>query len=553
MVTRLDDILARGENKKAEFKRYLEEKDLKPDRMAKIQTQLRYISNFEPALFVIGVEDIRGERWEIFPLSEDQYKTSKRVLKEICRPIDLELIEEEKIAVDGGLVGVFQVGSKPLTEVQEEVTINIMGRVNAGKSTMTGVLLTGKPDDGNGLIRASLLIHPQEIRRGQTSDLHISFLGLDRDGNRLNAVQQVDLHDQVRVITEAARLLIFYDAPGHQEFSRTMVRSVLGAEAQYALLLIPANTEAKLIRTEEAESGLVRLDSITREQMVLVSQRGIPFFLAINKIDKAEACDLQLVEEVLKTTLKEIGRVPFFVESDSDIEILLRELPHNVVAPIFEVSCTTLAGIDRLFRLLQLLPVTTSFAKNDAPAIAYIDKIYRGIRGTNIVVSGTVLEGIFKPGQKINVFPVEGEKNSTAEGRIDSIEVFKKRVERVKAGEVFGFDLHKVPKDSIRRGQVVVDRDFPIEPAWTFDANVVITYHSVRIKTGYSPVMQCHTISQAVVFQDMGDKDYLALGDIALVRLRFAQHPEFLRPGDKFILREGNMRGFGTVQSVNPA
>jgi GTPase len=245
--------------------------------------------------------------------------------------------------------------------------------------------------------------------------------------------------------------------------------------------------------------------------------------------------------------------VPFFVENDGDIDIVLRELPHNVIVPIFEVSCTTLAGVDRLFHLLQVLPVTTSVARHDAPAIAYIDKIYRGIRGTNIVVSGTVLEGIFKPGQKINVFPVEGEKNSITEGRIDSIEVFKKRVERVKAGEVFGFDLHKVPKDLIRRGQVVVDRDFLLDPVWSFDANVVITYHSVRIKTGYSPVLQCHTVSQAVTFEEIQDKEYLALGDVATVRLRFVQHPEFLRTGDKFILREGNMRGFGTVQHVYPA
>jgi len=550
MVLRLEEILARGENKKAEFKRYLEEKDLKPDRASKLQTQLRYISNFEPGLFVIGIEDIRGERWELFPLQEEQYKKSKKILQQLCVPIDIELLEEEKIAVDGGLVGVFRVGPKPLLEVQEEITINIMGRVNAGKSTLTGVLLTGKPDDGNGLVRASLLIHPQEIRRGQTSDLHISFLGLDKDGNRLNAIQQLDLQDQERIITEAARLLIFFDAPGHQEFSRTMVRSVLGAEAQYALFLIPANTEAKLIRSEEEQSGLNRLDTITREQLVLVAQRGIPFFLIINKVDRATQADIQLVEELVKTTIKEIGKVPFFVETEADVDIILRELPHNVIVPVFEVSCTTLAGIDRLFTMLKILPVTTSETRHDVPAIAYLDKIYRGIRGTNLVVSGTVLEGIFKPGQRVKIFPFDGTKNLVAEGRINSIEVFKKGVERVKSGEVFGFDLHKIPREMVRRGQVIVDRDFQLVPVWTFEANVVITFHSVRIKVGYSPVCQCHTISQTVVFEDMGDKEYLALGDVATVRLRFAQHPEFLRPGDKFILREGNLRGFGTVQKI---
>lgn len=544
-VERLEKILRDGENKRTEFKRFLKEKDLKGDRKTKLQTQLRYISNIEPGIFGIGIEDIRDEKWEVFPLDETQYKTSKRVLKDLCDPLDLVIAEEEKIPVDAGFVGIFKIGTKPLQEVQEELIINIMGRVNAGKSTLIGVLLSGEADDGSGHARAALLIHPQEVRRGQTADLHIEFLGLDEDNERILATSNLDFHHRERVITEAKRLLIFYDAPGHQEYSKTMLRSVLGAQAHYGILLVPARDEVKLIRGEETTSGIVRLDPISREQLILISQQAVPFFLVLNKKDQTTPEDMRFLRSIVKATLKEIGRVPFFVREPSDIDIILRELPHNVVVPIFEVSCVTKEGVDLLFETLTKVPLPQAQAKYDAPAIAYIDKIYRGIRGTNVVLTGSVMEGIFKPGQKVKIFPLPGGRSAT--GRLNSIEVFKKRVERVKAGEVFGFDVHRVPKDQIRRGQVIVDLDFQLQPVREFRAEIVVTYHSVRIKEGYSPVCQIHTISQAVTLTRIHDKEFLALGDIATVDFRFLSKPEFVRVGDKIILREGNMRGFGTI------
>ncbi|MHA1730295.1 MAG: GTP-binding protein [Promethearchaeota archaeon] len=549
-LERLKRLVENGENKRTEFKRFLKEKDLKPDRRQKLQTQLRYISNVGPAggTFAIGIEDIRGEMWELYPLSGEEYKVSKSVLKKLCDPIDLEIVEEEKVEVEGGFVGVFKVGPKPLQEVQEEITINVLGRVNAGKSTLIGVLLSGNPDDGSGLARARMLVHPQELRRGQTADLHITFLGLDEGGKRISPELGPDFRHQERVITEAARLLIFYDAPGHQEYSRTMLRSVLGGHAQYGLFLVPVRDEVKLVKAEEQRSGLVRLDPISREQLILVSQANVPFFVVLNKVDRADREELTFLRGILKTTLKEIGKVPFLVKDEKDVSIAMQELSHHVIVPILEVSCVTMKGVDLLFEFLRRIPVTTDLVKYDVPAIAYIDKIYRGIRGTNLVTTGTVLEGLFKPGQKVKVFP--SDTGGAFEGRLDSIEVFHKRVERVKAGEVYGFDIHKVPKEKVRRGQVIVDYDFPLTPVREFEAKIVVTYHSVRIKKGYTPVLQAHTINQAVTFEGIEGKDFLSLGDVANVRLRFLKHPEFLRVGDKVILREGNMRGFGTVTRV---
>ncbi|GAB4311312.1 MAG: GTP-binding protein [Promethearchaeota archaeon] len=549
-VRALLDLLAKGENARTEFKRFLAPKDLKPDRRAKLQAQLRLICNFESGTFVVGVEDLRGERWEVFPLTEEQYKTSRNVLKALCEPIDLVIEEEEKICVDGGFVGVFKVGPKPVAEVRSELIVNLVGRVNSGKSTLVGVLTTGEPDDGSGLARASMLVHPQEVRRGQTADLHLAFLGLDKEGNRMRPEADPDFRHGERVITDAARLLIFYDAPGHQEYSRTMLRSVLGGHGQYAFLLVPVFDEYKLVKAEETRTGLTRLDPITREQLILISQAQIPFVVVLNKVDKTSSEELHFVRGLVKKTLRQIKKVPYPVRDAEDLQVVLREMCHGALVPVVEASCVTLQGVDLLFELLRRAPVTTEPAKFDVPALAYIDKVYRGIKGTNVVVTGTVTEGLFKPGQAVKLFPVNSGRSVT--GRLQSIEVFHRSVERVKAGEVFGFDLHNVPKEKVRRGQVVADVDFPLEAVREFEAKIVVTYHSVLIRKGYSPVCQVHTVNQAVQVVHIEEKPFLSLGDVATVRLRFIKRPEFVRVGDKIFLREGNLRGFGTVTRVFP-
>jgi len=40
------------------------------------------------------------------------------------------------------------------------------------------------------------------------------------------------------------------------------------------------------------------------------------------------------------------------------------------------------------------------------------------------------------------------------------------------------------------------------------------------------------------------------MGDEAIVRFRFVDHPEFIEPGSDFFFREGRTRGLGTIKSI---
>ncbi len=540
-------ILIKGENRITEFKRKLARSDLKTDRRQKLVARIRYMTYESPfeGLFLIGIEDIGGKEWKVLGISENSLKTSERVLAELCEEAGVEIVEEERIETPQGLVGTYLLKRLATPEIKETCSINVAGRVNSGKSSLIGALVTGRPDDGSGSARSFLLTHPQEITRGQTADIHLAFMGFDDKSNSIYPENPLSKQDTARVLDQSVKIITFFDAPGHREYSKTMIRSILGADAQYGLVLIPGPEEAYLIGQEEKNYGIPRLDEITREHMILMANQEAPFIIMISKIDKTSPQELELVMNVVRNSLKEVGRIPVLVRTGDEIPPVVRELKYQVIVPIFLTSALEPDSLNLVTHLLRLLPANSNHAALTDPARAYVDKVYRGIKGTNVVVTGTVKSGVFKKGQTLKIGPDSG--NMFQEGRLFSIEMFKKRIRAVKAGDLFGFDIKDVDKHLIRRGQMITDPDLNPESCKTFEANIVVTRHPTRISVGYSPVLQAHTIQQTVVLRKIYDAEYLCVGDFARVRLEFMTSPEALSEGDKIVLREANTRAIGTV------
>ncbi len=546
----IQDILRNGETRNAEFKRTLTKADLREERRQRLVARIRYMTCEAPfeGRFLIGIEDISGKEWRVYGISEKQLEEAEEILAKISREAEVEIIEAERVETSKGFVGVYLLKRVAAPEVKETCSINVAGRVNSGKSTLIGVLVTGRPDNGSGSARSFLLTHPQELTRGQTADIHMAFMGFSEDGRILHLQNPLSKGEAARVLDQSSKIITFFDAPGHKEYSKTMIRSILGADAQYGLVLVPIPEEAYLIRQETERTGITRLDDITREHLILMSSKNMPFILVASKIDRANKEDMELVMEVVRLTLKDIGKIPVTLNDVEDIEPVVREFPNGIIVPILSVSSTDTDSVGLLLELLRRLP---SGSSNDAltrPALAYVDKVYKGIRGTNVVVTGTVKQGVFKTGQSIAIGPdVNGELHF---GRIFSIEVFKKRVTGVKVGDLFGFDIKDIDKHLIRRGQAIADEEDEISVCRTFEANIVVTRHPTRIAVGYTPVLQCHTIQHPVVLQKIYDAEYLCVGDFARVRLEFMLHPEAIIVGDKIVLREANTRAIGTIVEI---
>lgn len=58
-----------------------------------------------------------------------------------------------------------------------ELRVACVGNVDAGKSTILGVLTKGRLDDGRGRARVSLFRHKHELETGRTSSVGMEIMG----------------------------------------------------------------------------------------------------------------------------------------------------------------------------------------------------------------------------------------------------------------------------------------------------------------------------------------------------------------------------------------
>lgn len=124
--------------------------------------------------------------------------------------------------------------AKPHTaEELLELRVAVVGNVDAGKSTLLGVMTKGRLDDGRGRARVSLFRHKHEIESGRTSSVGMEILGFGPLGNEVMAdlaapasgsntvttaaIRKKDLSWD-EICKEAAKVVGFIDLAGHERY-----------------------------------------------------------------------------------------------------------------------------------------------------------------------------------------------------------------------------------------------------------------------------------------------------------------------------------------------
>jgi GTPase len=80
-----------------------------------------------------------------------------------------------------------------------------VGNVDAGKSTMLGVLTHGELDNGRGFARQKLFRHKHEIESGRTSSVGNDILGFDSRGLVVNKPEHGHL-DWVKICEDSSKV-----------------------------------------------------------------------------------------------------------------------------------------------------------------------------------------------------------------------------------------------------------------------------------------------------------------------------------------------------------
>ncbi|ETN81967.1 elongation factor Tu GTP binding domain protein, partial [Necator americanus] len=430
---------------------------------------------------------------------------------------------------------VWLVRDPPKGEDFIEVRVAVVGNVDAGKSTLLGVLTHSALDDGRGLARTKLFRHKHEFESGRTSSVGNDILGFDVHGEVVN---KPDPHnnnlDWVQISRDCSKLITFIDLAGHEKYLKTTIFGMTGHMPDYTMLMVGANM------------GII---GTTKEHLSLALSLSVPVFIVVTKIDM---CPPQILEE----TMKNIGRLvksagarklPVMVRNTNDVIHAAVNFPSKRVCPIFQVSNVEGTNLDLLRQFLNIVPLRRTLCEND-PAHFQIDDVY-WVEGVGTVVSGTVLSGTIKVNDTLLLGP-----NSVGEFvplPVKSIHRKRMPVSSVRCGQTASFALRKVTKRDVRKGMVMLDPRMNPVSSMMFEAEILILHHPTTIKPNYQAMLHIGSIRQTATLVSM-TKEVLRTGDRDRVMFRFIRLPEYIRPGTRMVFREGRTKAVGTVINVIP-
>ncbi|KAJ1947374.1 hypothetical protein GGF37_000445 [Kickxella alabastrina] len=463
-----------------------------------------------------------------------------------------------------------------------EVRVAVVGNVDAGKSTMLGVLTQGHLDDGRGKARVALFRHQHELDSGRTSSVGLEILGFDKISGA-PVRHTTDNHRRLgwdAVCRRSSKLVSFLDLAGHEKYLKTTVFGMAGGAPDFVMLMVAAN------------AGLT---GMAREHLGLALALNIPVFVIITKIDMCPP-------NVLDATLKELTRVlrssgcrkiPIAVKDRASVVMAASKCINQRVCPVFQISNVTGEGVDCLQTFLNILPINCKYAAyglakdasgtdvsgqarrtrnakpgdaQDAAAVPSVQMHFDinevfAVPFVGTVVSGIVTRGTMRPNDNVWIGPDFNGNFSSAVVKT----VHRKRVEvqTAYAGQSVSMVLKKVMRSQVRKGMVLLGKlasggaemACPQQLSRTFEAEIVVLYHSTTITKKYQAMVHCGSVRQtarvlSIEHADSNNESLLRTGDRARVVFQFIRHPEFIAADSRLIFREGRTKGLGKVLRI---
>jgi elongation factor 1-alpha len=400
----------------------------------------------------------------------------------------------------------------------------------AHNSSLIGVMISGKLDDGNGSSRLLVAKHPHEKDSGRTSDISIRDTVVD------------------------GKLVHFMDLCGHEKYFKTTIRG-LTLYPDYAFVVITANKKE------------IPAMAVTHMR-VLVCLR-IPFIILLTHVDLIVGNN-DMYNSITNSIKRIVGRRARFINTNKEFdlgpeELKAAETKHSAsleeyisnsrIVPVITISNKTGYYIDVVRHALkQMKPRNVWFTTElQQGSIFYIDGKFNPpgkglvvtglLKGQSIKVGDTVLLGPYnKKFVSVRVWSIHDncktaitELHHQQRGCL-AIKVIEKKT--------------KLRKYDIRSGAVIISQDGPKQNlCYEFSAQIEVLAHSTTIKKGYESVINCGVINQTARILLSSDQT-LKIGDKTKVEFRFVSRPAFMEINSSFMMRDGPLKATGTVTSV---
>ena len=356
---------------------------------------------------------------------------------------------------------------------------------------MSCIGTAGHIDHGKStLVKALTGIDPdrlaEEKERGMTIDLGFAWLKLP-SGREVGVV----------------------DVPGHEGFIKNMLAGVGGIDA--ALLVVAA------------DEGVMPQ---TREHLAILDLLGVrQGVVALTKADLVDEEWIELVREEVTEQLQ----------------------PTTLAgAEIIPVSAYTGEGLPALVAQLERIFDETEERQNIARPRLPIDRVFT-MTGFGTVVTGTLLDGVFKTGQEVEVQP-QGLKT-----RIRSLQTHGRPIELITPGNRAAMNLVNVSRSELERGNVVT-LPGQLQRTMLIDVRLQLLADAAR-PLEHNTLIDFYSGSQEMPAKvRLLNVEELKPGQSALAQIRLSC-PAVVARRDRFILRipsPSSTIGGGEVVDVHP-
>jgi len=308
---------------------------------------------------------------------------------------------------------------KKFERTKPHVNIGTIGHIDHGKTTLTAAITKRQADKGMADYTPFDQIDkaPEERERGIT--IAIAHVEYETD----------------------ARHYAHVDCPGHADYIKNMITGA--AQMDGAILVVSA-----------ADGPMPQ----TREHVLLARQVGVPYIVVfLNKADMVDDPELlDLVELEVRELLSSY------------------EFPGDDVPVIVGSALKSLEGDETWGQKIdELMAACDTYIPEperdvDKAFLMPIEDVF-SITGRGTVVTGRVERGTLAKMSEIEIVGIKDTRKTTA----TDLEMFRKLLDEVRAGDNVGILLRGIDKDDVERGQVLA-KPGSITPHTDFEAQVYI-------------------------------------------------------------------------------
>ncbi|XP_076810177.1 GTP-binding protein 1-like isoform X2 [Clavelina lepadiformis] len=249
------------------------------------QLKQRIQENQGECVYAVGESDVDVESG----LCDEELAASKATLLSLAESLDCHCTLLRERPADKGKIAEFLIRRRYEENDFLEVKVAVVGNVDAGKSTLLGVLTHCELDNGRGYSRQKLFRHKHEVESGRTSSIGNEILGFRSDGCVVNKPSLHGAHiDWNTICQQSSKVITFVDLAGHEKYLKTTVFGMTGHLPDFCMLMVGSN------------AGIV---GTTKEHLGLALALNVPVFVVVTKIDMCPSNILQGVGTVVSGTV----------------------------------------------------------------------------------------------------------------------------------------------------------------------------------------------------------------------------------------------------------